>query len=70
MRIPSSTTPALANMPMAVKLIQPDICPMRRLSSPESATAPGEPVPPAQSHSAVPTSATGRAPASTAMTTR
>ena len=55
-------TPTLAKMPMAVKLIQPDICASRVEISPASAITPGLASPCCQSQRAQAINATGRAP--------
>ena len=63
-RMPSSISPTLAKMPMAVMLTQPDICAMRVASSPAVAMSPAEAAPRVQNQIAPPIRNTGSAPAS------
>ena len=62
--MPSSISPTLVKMLMAVIETQPDICASRVESRPAVAMSPAEAAPRLQNQSAPPTSATGRAPAS------
>ena len=62
--MPSSISPTLAKMAMAVMLTQPDIWAMRVAISPAVAMSPALASPRVQSRSAPPISSTGSVPAS------